>query len=435
MATHRSLPGTQAIRQTWKNARNWLEEDRIFGKSLLWFVSGWRLGAIVLIAALIFPQEYSDNYILIAIGIGNYILLALGLNIVVGYAGLLDLGYVAFFIVGNYTYAALSGSILDNAQKQPVIAPYISFWWLIPLGVLLAGLAGVLLGAPTLRLRGDYLAIVTLGFGAIAQITVLNLPFFGGANGLSPFRAPLVHTPLGAVNFGNVGDHTAFYYLLLVAVVLVVFLVGLLRNSSLGRAWVAIREDETAAAASGVNLVRTKLLAFGMGAAIAGLAGVLSAAVQGIITPEVFSFNYSITILVMIVLGGIGSIPGVIIGATLLGYFQFQLLDNVQTFIHGNPLVSSTSSPLHFLSTVDLGQNQFLIYGLVLLVMVLLRPQGIIPDRRRQRELRAATSVEEASAVGILAIEQAGGTISGMGGANPTEYTGPGSDAQGREEQ
>jgi ABC-type branched-subunit amino acid transport system permease subunit len=428
------LPGSQAIRAGWNAAAQWLEEERIFGKSVLWFVSGWRLGLIALVVAIIFPQEFDDSFVLAGINVGVYVLLALGLNIVVGYAGLLDLGYVAFFIIGSYTYAAFSTGFLDNANKMLVATPILSFWVLLPLGALLAGIFGVLLGAPTLRLRGDYLAIVTLGFGEIARIFVLNVPFFGGANGLNPNPAPKVNTPLGSVNFGNFIDHSAFYYLVLTCVVLVVIVVTLLRNSSVGRAWIAIREDETAAAASGVNLVRTKLLAFATGATIGGLGGVLSTAAVPSITPDGFNFNVSITILVMIVLGGIGSIPGVIIGAIILQYFSVQLSGQLNDFIHNSPLVSNLSSPLHGLATHDFNQDKFLLYGVLLLAMVLLRPQGIIPDRRRQRELRQASAVEEVSAVGIVALEQAGASVNGLGAEDATEYTGPGSDAQGRGE-
>jgi len=265
--TKSGLPLFQSIRDGWNALIGWLDNTHVLGKSLLWYVSGWRLGIIALVLAIIYPQEFDDSYVLAGIGIGIYVLLALGLNIVVGYAGLLDLGYVAFFVIGSYTYAALSIGFLYNSSKQIVPAPIISFWWLLPLGPLLAGIAGVLLGAPTLRLRGDYLAIVTLGFGEIARIVILNVPYFGSANGLNPNPAPKVTTPLGEVNFGNFADHSAFYYLTLGAVVIVVLLVSLLRNSSLGRAWVAMREDETAASTSGVNLVRTKLLAFATGAA------------------------------------------------------------------------------------------------------------------------------------------------------------------------
>ncbi len=433
--TKGGLPLVQGIRDLWNSLVAWLDKTHILGKPLLWYVSGWRLAFIMLILAVIYPQEFDDSYVLAGCAVGIYVLLALGLNIVVGYAGLLDLGYVAFFIIGSYTYAAFSTGFLFKAANQPVPVPIISFWWLLPMGALFAGIAGVLLGAPTLRLRGDYLAIVTLGFGEIARIAVLNVPYFGAANGLNPNPAPQVTTPFGTLNFGNFADHSAFYYLTLALVVGMILLVSLLRNSSLGRAWIAMREDETAASTSGVNLVRAKLLAFATGAAIGGLGGILNAALVPSITPDEFFFNISITILVMIVLGGIGSIAGVVIGAILLKYFDIQLLGSLNDYIHGSPLVSDTSAPLHFLAGNDFNQDKFLIYGLVLLAMILLRPQGIIPDRRRQREIKAAASIEEASAVGVLALEEAGDTVAGMGAsANATEYVGPGSDAQGRED-
>ncbi len=428
------LPLFQPIRDGWNALVARLEKTQLLGRSLLWYITGWRLGIIALILAVIYPQMFDDSYVLAGCIIAIYVLLALGLNIVVGYAGLLDLGYVAFFVIGNYTYAALSRGYLVNSAKQVVPVPVLSFWWLLPLGALFAGIAGVLLGAPTLRLRGDYLAIVTLGFGELSRIFVLNVPYFGAANGLNAPPAPTVHTPLGDVDFGNFIDHTNFYYLTLALVVIVTLLVNLLRNSSLGRAWVAMREDETAAAAAGVNLVRTKLLAFATGAAIGGIGGILNVALVPSITPDQFTFNISISILVMIVLGGIGSIPGVIVGAIVLKLFDQILLNNLNDYVHGSPLVSNPGAPLHFLAGNDFNQEKFLLYGLVLLGMILLRPQGIIPDRRRQREIKEASSVESASAVGVLAIEESGDTLAGLGSApDVTEYVGPGSDAQGRE--
>ncbi len=416
--------------------RTWLNDTKVLGRSLTWYISGWRLGLLFGVLAILLPQISGDqSLILSAAEIGVYVILALGLNIVMGYAGLLDLGYVAFYATGAYVFASLSSGTLYGLDRKLHEVPIFSFWVLLPLGALIAGAAGVLLGAPTLRLRGDYLAIVTLGFGEIVRIFFQNAPFFGGVNGLTASPIPPVSTPLGTFDFGSFSqDHTPLYYLILFVAVLVIVIVTALRESSLGRAWVAIREDETAAAASGVNLVRTKLLAFGMGAAIGGIGGVLQAVAFPSIDASQYVFLVSMTVVIMVVLGGIGSVPGVILGAVLLKYFDIQVLSSINETVKSSDLIAPTSSPLHFLAALPIDQSKYLMYGVVLLAFVLLRPQGIIPNNRRQRELRQATSVEEASSVGALAIEQAGGTISGGGGTDHTEYTGPGSDAQGREE-
>ena len=436
MATPTPAPAQGGLRGVIANVRNWLDDTKVLNRSVSWYLSGWRLGLVFLVLAIFFPQISGDqSLILTAIEIGVYIILALGLNIVIGYAGLLDLGYVAFFVIGAYVFASLSSGFLYGADKQLHPIPTYPFLLLLPLGGLIAGLAGVLLGAPTLRLRGDYLAIVTLGFGEITRLIFLNIPFFGGTNGVTASPIPPVSTPFGVFDFGSYAqDHTPLYYLVFFIVVLIILLVTALRESSLGRAWIAIREDETAAAASGVNLVRVKLLAFGTGATIGGIGGVLQAVAFPSIDAAQFVFNVSITIVVMIVLGGIGSIPGVILGAIALKYFDNDLLGNINNGVKTSSLVADPGAPLHFLSTVPFDQAKFLMYGLVLLAMVLLRPQGIIPNTRRQRELRVATSAEETSSVGALAIEEAGGALGGEGGAFPTEYTGAGSDAQGREE-
>ena len=432
------LPGVAQAQARLHQARQRIDSVKIANRPLSWFITGWRGGLIVLIVAILFPQYNEESQITTLISVGVYVILALGLNIVVGYAGLLDLGYVAFFILGSYAYAIGTQGFIVNSAHQIVPIPVLPFWILLPGGALLAGVFGVLLGAPTLRLRGDYLAIVTLGFGEIARIFFLNVPYFGSVNGVQPSPLGVVSVPiLGTLDFGSYLDHTPLYYLVLTIVVMVILLVQSLRNSSMGRALIAIREDETAAAATGVNLVRTKLLAFALGATIGGIGGVLNAAAVPSIDPATFVFAISITILVMIVLGGIGSIPGVILGAFLLQYFNTQVLGNINQWVHTNGLVASTTSPFHFLFTFDFNQAKFLMYGLVLLAMVLFRPQGIIPDVRRKRELKGEAAIESAetfSAVGLLAKEQAGEAVSGIGAEDHTEYAGPGSDAQGRED-
>jgi ABC-type branched-subunit amino acid transport system permease subunit len=426
----RSIKPMRAIGQVFTALGERLDVIKIAGHPITWFVSGWRLGLIAGVFAFAYPQINGDQSLLTAfIGVGVYVIMALGLNIVVGYAGLLDLGYVAFFVIGNYVAAVGSGGIILNAQGKLVMIPIVPFWALLLGGALIAGFFGVLLGAPTLRLRGDYLAIVTLGFGEIVPIVFNNIPFFFGALGISAAPPPDITTPIGTLVFSNPLDVTAFYYLVLTLVVLIVFLVMLLRDSSIGRAWIAIREDETAASTAGVNLVRTKLLAFGLGALIGGVAGVLNASFNTDVTPSLFNFQISISVLAMIVLGGIGSIGGVIVGAIILQFLNGYLLQKVNDYVHG----PGAQVP-GFLASIDFNQAKFLLFGIIMVLMILLRPQGLIPDRRRQRELKGAASVDSVSAVGVLALEEAGDAIAGIGGAGDvTEYVGPGSDAQGRE--
>lgn len=422
-------------RQSWRataqaQVNATLDGTKIGSRTLRWYLSGWRAGIFWLVIAALVPWVLDTSLQVTAITIAIYVMLALGLNIVVGYAGLLDLGYVAFYVIGAYTMAAGSFGFIQLPNGDTKAVPSFSFWLLLPLGAILAGFFGVLLGAPTLRLRGDYLAIVTLGFGEIVPIVFNNLSYFYGPVGISA-QPP---SPIGTLTFGDPSFPAPFYYLTLVLVVLIILAVVSLRESSLGRAWVAIREDETAAAASGVNLVRTKLLAFGLGATVGGIGGVMNAAFTTSITPKDFSFNISITILIMVVLGGLGSVPGVILGAILLRFFDAYLLGQINEAVHNNPLVSNDGSPFHFLAGVDFNISKYLIYGLILVAMILLRPQGLIPNRRRARELHGeGIASETLSAVGTVEREEVGEVVGGVGAEDETTYTGAGSDAQGRE--
>ncbi len=300
--------------------------------------------AILLVALSAFPF-IADRYALdLASQTGIYIVLALGLNIVVGQTGLLVLGYVAFYAVGAYTYAILSTGHLIN------------FWAALPVAAFMAGIFGLILGAPTLRLRGDYLAIVTLGFGEITRIVLNNWDkLTGGPNGIADIPRPRI----GSFEF----TLTYFYYLVLVFVVLTVIFAGRLNNSRIGRAWIAIREDETAAEAMGVNTTWLKLLSFALGAALAGLAGVFYTAKMGFVSPESFNFLESVIILCMVVLGGMGSIPGVILGAAIL----YILPEALREF----------------------AQFRMLIFGGSLVALMVFRPQGIIGTKRRGVEMRA----------------------------------------------
>ena len=305
-----------------------------------------------------------------------YIMLALGLNIVVGYAGLLDLGYIAFFAVGAYCYALLG---------SPQLGLHLPFWIVLPLGTLLACIFGVLLGAPTLRLRGDYLAIVTLGFGEIIRIFLnnLNAPIniTNGPQGISmidpirfgEFSLGNTHELFG-LTFPSVHLH---YYLFLFFTLLVIFISLRLEDSRIGRAWMAIREDEVAAEAMGINTRNIKLLAFAMGATFGGLAGGLFAGFQGFVSPESFSLTESITVLCMVVLGGMGNISGVLLGGILLVVLP-------EALRHG----SGPAQQLLFGKTlIDPESLRMLLFGLALITVMLWRPAGLWPSNQRRREL------------------------------------------------
>ncbi len=314
---------------------------------------------------------------------GVYVMLALGLNIVVGYAGLLDLGYAAFFAIGSYTYALLA---------SPQFGLHFSFWILLLIAPAVAAFFGMLLGAPTLRLRGDYLAIVTLGFGEIVPSFFLNADALsGGTNGISGVDTPVLGVPLTDVGFGfGLGgiNPYPYYYLVVLMVLFLVLIISRLRASRMGRAWMAIREDELAAGAMGIDTVRTKLLAFGMGAAFSGFAGCVYASKLGFIGPGQFDFNVSVFVLCMIILGGIGTIRGVILGAVVLYFLQSYVLTRVPSWLHD----LGTSTHISFLTTTDFSGIKFLIYGVALVSMMLLRPEGLLPNRQHKAEFHPETT-------------------------------------------
>ena len=302
---------------------------------------------------------------------GVYVLLALGLNIVVGLAGLLDLGYAAFFAIGAYTYAF--GASPFSGNDFP-------FWIMLVVGALVAATFGLLLGAPTLRLRGDYLAIVTLGFGEIVPTVFLNADHYTkGTNGISGVYLPSI---LG-YNF-EFTNAWPFYITMAGIVTIAIILIFRLQESRLGRAWMAIREDELAAASNGVNTVSTKLLAFALGASTAGLGGAFVAAKLSFVSPDQFGFTVSFTVLAMVVLGGMGNIWGVGAGAFIVFIIQTVILKELNTVLAGTPL-----------SGIDFLQYQYLLYGLALVGMMLLRPEGLFPSVRRKRELHAAEEIPE----------------------------------------
>lgn len=305
-----------------------------------------------------------------------YIMLALGLNIVVGFAGLLDLGYIAFYAVGAYLYALLASSHFDL---------HLSPWIIFPMGALLACFFGALLGAPTLKLRGDYLAIVTLGFGEIVRLFMNNLDrpvnITNGPQGISLIDPVRVGEAKLSQGFSLLGQHFsgayAYYYLFLVCMLLVVFVCMRLENSRLGRAWVAIREDEVAAKAMGINTRNVKLLAFALGASFGGVAGGLFASFQGFISPESFTLMESVMVLCMVVLGGMGHIPGVILGAVLLTVTPELLRDVITPLQQG----------LFGRAVVDPENLRMVLFGMALVLVMLYRPAGLWPSERRREEL------------------------------------------------
>jgi branched-chain amino acid transport system permease protein len=307
-----------------------------------------------------------------------FILLSLGLNIVVGFAGLLDLGYIAFYAVGAYVYALLA---------SPHFNLHLPFWVILPIGAAVAAFFGVLLGSPTLKLRGDYLAIVTLGFGEIIRVFLNNLSkpvnVTNGPQGISridPFSVGSFSFAKPDVFLGLTFSGPIKYYYLLLLVLLVVIVINLrLQDSRIGRAWEAIREDEIAARAMGINTTRMKLLAFAMGASFGGVAGGMFSAIQGFISPESFVLVESVMVLAMVVLGGMGNIWGVILGAVLLSFVPEILRFTVEPLQH----------QLFGRQIVEPEVIRMLIFGFALVLIMILRPGGLWPSAVRKRELAA----------------------------------------------
>lgn len=366
--------GTQRIRDWWTDAPGWAR----WGVYIALIV-----GALLLPASAIgsFMTPQSDWATVLFYPIGVYIALAIGLNVVVGYAGLLDLGYVAFFAIGGYAMAVLGTMWGWN------------FWEILVVGVLATSVSGLILGAPTLRLRGDYLAIVTLGFGEIVRISAQNTDAIGGPRGI----AGIPHPPnlsdfeifgIRPLRYGLL-DPRPYYYMLVLLIVLTIVFVKRLERSRVGRAWAAIREDEDAAELMGVPTFRYKLGAFAIGAAIGGAVGVVWASKVISIIPANFPFFLSATILAAVVLGGSGNIPGVMLGAFLIAWLpeRFRVFQDYRV----------------------------LLFGAALVLMMALRPEGIWPSRRRQAELAEGTG-----GMGAL-----GGEVGGPGGEVEAEDRAP----------
>ncbi|MDE2572123.1 MAG: ABC transporter ATP-binding protein [bacterium] len=322
----------------------------------------WALLVIAMFMPFLPLVDHNGGHLTVLVNAGVYMMLAIGLNIVVGFAGLLDLGYAAFFAIGSYTYAMVA---------SPQFGLHFSFWPMVLMSAFVAALFGIILGAPTLRLRGDYLAIVTLGFGEIVPQTFLNLQkFTGGPNGISAIDQP----KLFGYHFGL--NPLPYYYLVLVLLAVSLFLANNLRTSRLGRAWMAIREDEIAAAHMGINTTTTKLAAFSLGASFSGLSGVVNASLLTLVSPDQFKFNVSITVLSMLVLGGMGSLPGVVIGSAALSILNFWLLPEA------NNLAAMVG--VH----IDFTQYKFMLYGIILVVVMLFKPEGLYGSEQRKAELK-----------------------------------------------
>jgi branched-chain amino acid transport system permease protein len=320
-----------------------------------------------------------------------YVLLAMGLNIVVGYAGLLDLGYAAFFAIGAYTMGLLTSQRSYFVSEGYVPEWLQKFWPALALSWVVAAIFGLLLGAPTLRLRGDYLAIVTLGFGEIVPDVFLNAETYtNGTKGLNPIAKPPAFTVFGHTITFTPTDQDNWFWLILAICVVSLLMIRRFYDSRLGRTWQAIREDEVAASSMGINLVSTKLLAFALGASFAGFAGSVAASYFQYVHPSNFEFIVSVTVLAMVVLGGLGNLYGVIAGAILIGY-----VDRILTDQATDPLNRFGEwAGIDFLATHSLTEDKYLIFGLALVLTMLLRPEGLFPSSQRKAELHPETEIE-----------------------------------------
>jgi len=387
----------------------------------------YMLGLIAFLIILpFFEQTMNMNWLFAIIKIMIFSLLALGLNIVVGYAGLLDLGYAAFFAIGAYTTGLLS---------SPQIDVHWNFWLIIWVAAASAAVAGVVLGAPTLPLRGDYLALVTLGFGEIVPVLFRNLTAItlrepltslclvgclptearqfclyacngpldltAGERGINPIGRPMI--PFAPENlFG--ANYLPWYFLVLVLIAFSIFFIRRMRDSRIGRAWMAIREDELAASQMGIDPVKTKLMAFAMGATFSGFAGAFYGSYISAIFPGVFDFSVSVTILCMVILGGLGNMVGVVVGGILIIGNDLLLLPQLAAVTKGiinNMIVPNVTNPslrIFLTTSLDPSQMRFALFGIVLVVMMIVRPEGLIPSAQLKAELHEAESHTEVAA-------------------------------------
>jgi branched-chain amino acid transport system permease protein len=358
----------------------------------LWLRAHWArvLAGLLVVIGLVLPLFFSNgsnfmNKEIIALA---YVVFALGLNIVVGFAGLLDLGYLAFFALGSYTLGWLGSGFFFKAHVHVLVSHYtgalpgihFNFVLILVCAALVTSVAGALIGLPTLRLRGDYIAIVTLAFGEIIRVFAINgpqikvdgMPLTGGEFGISGIDAPY----LPGVGTFNQLDFRPWYYTIFVIVLITLFVNLRVRDSRLGRAWIALREDEVAAVSMGIPLVRTKLLAYALGAAFGGISGAFLGAYTTLISADQFQFGFSIFVLSMVIVGGLGSIWGVMLGAMLLANINYYLIPDV-----------INNLPAKFGLNFNLTDLQVSIFGFLLVLVMVLRPQGLLPERRRRVEL------------------------------------------------
>ncbi len=373
---------------------------------------GFLVAAVLLLAMPLGLQIVGDAWVRIAAFALLYIMLALGLNIVVGLAGLLDLGYIAFYAVGAYSFALLSSNQLtSNFDALGAMFPNgfdVSIWLIIPLGAGLAATFGIILGTPVLKLRGDYLAIVTLGFGEIIRIFMnnLNAPVnitngpqgISGIHGVRMFGWDLNRNiSIGSYTITSV---TQYYWLFLALVTLTVIICYRLQDSRIGRAWMAMREDEIAAKAMGINTRNMKLLAFSMGATFGGVAGVMFAAFQGFVSPESFSLMESINVLAMVVIGGMGNIPGVILGAILLSVLPEAL--------RYTGFISDWQQHAFNHVYVDTGILRQLIYSMAMILVMLIRPKGLWPAPEHGKGMAALALGQSKAGNAVAAVVKEG---------------------------
>ena len=359
------------------------------------------LAVVIGLLAIVLPLFFDpiSGFVDDAVVALAYVIMALGLNVVVGFAGLLDLGYVAFFAIGAYTVGwFMSGFFVDanihllvSGPVQDLPGIHVSFILVLVIAALLCALAGTLIGLPTLRLRGDYIAIVTLAFGEIIRVFAVNGDTITIASGAHLTAGRQGITPVDQLKLPFLDPFTQldlrpWYWLCLGLVFVVLFVVIRLRDSRLGRAWIAIREDEVAAASMGVPLVKTKLLAYTVGGAIGGVSGAFLAAYLNTVNADQFAFSFSIFVLAMVILGGLGSVRGVVLGAIVLSFVNNRLIPDVLNSLPGK-------FGLDF-SLTDLG---FGIFGFLLVIVMVLRPEGLLPERRRQIELTEGIGSEESA--------------------------------------
>ncbi|MFD1989065.1 branched-chain amino acid ABC transporter permease [Paenibacillus nicotianae] len=347
------------------------------------FTNGMKWSIAVFLLVIVIPFATSggtsrESYMEVATQCGIYVAMALGLNIVVGFAGLLDMGFIAFFAVGAYTYGIFATGQANNfisGELFPLSGE--SFWIFILIGGFIAGIFGILLGLPVLRVKGDYLAIVTLGFGEIIRIIFNNLEkpvnITNGAMGLSSIQPP------DLFGFQFTFPHQ-FYFIVIGILLIVIFAVRRLEHSRLGRSWKAVRENEIAAQSMGIPLIRTKLMAFAIGASFSGMMGVVFAAKQTFIDPTSFTLIESITILVMVVLGGMGSVPGVILGASLVTILNLQVLTEFTSWLSQ----LSQQGILEVPNALSPSKMQRFIFGMILILVAIFRPNGLIAARNRK---------------------------------------------------